>query len=159
MDGQSHLLVADPGKEAVFRIKLADETEWKRTGQVDFVDNSLSARSGTIRTRAIVENKDRLLTPGVFGRIQLYGGEYDALLIPDSSVVSDQARKIVFVVGSDNVVQGRPVTLGPLIDGLRVVRGGLKPDDKVVLDGLANPMVRPGAKIAPQKGQITAKAQ
>lgn len=141
------------------RIKLADETGWKRTGKVDFVDNILSPRSGTIRTRAIVENKDRLLTPGVFGRIQLYGGEYDALLIPDSAVVSDQARKIVFVVGKDDKVEGRQITLGPIVDGLRVVRDGLKPDDRVVLDGLANPMVRPGAKIAPQKGQITAQAQ
>jgi RND family efflux transporter MFP subunit len=140
-------------------IKLADETEWKRKGKVDFVDNVLSPRSGTIRTRAIVENKDRLLTPGVFGRIQLYGGEYDALLIPDSAVVSDQARKIVFVVGADNVVQARPITLGPLYEGLRVVRQGLKPDEKVVLDGLANPMVRPGAKVVPQKAQIAAKAQ
>jgi membrane fusion protein, multidrug efflux system len=141
------------------RIKLADEADWKRTGKVDFVDNVLSPRSGTIRTRALVENKDHLLTPGVFGRVQLYGGEYDALLIPDSAVVSDQARKIVFVVGKDNVVQARPVTLGPLYEGLRVVREGLKPDDKVVLDGLANPMVRPGAKIAPQQGKITASAQ
>ena len=140
------------------RIRLADETVWTRTGKVDFVDNSLSLRSGTIRTRAIVDNKDHLLTPGVFGRIQLYGGEYDALLIPDSAVVSDQARKIVFLVGNDNVVQARPVTLGPVVDGLRVVRTGLKADDKVVLDGLSNPMVRPGAKIVPQKGEIVAKA-
>jgi multidrug efflux system membrane fusion protein len=140
-------------------IKLADESDWTRTGKVDFVDNSLSLRSGTIRTRAIVENSDRLLTPGVFGRVQLYGGEYDALLIPDSAVVSDQARKIVFVVGKDDKVEGRPVTLGPIVDGLRVVREGLRPDDRVVLDGLANPMVRPGAKIAPQKGEITAKAK
>jgi multidrug efflux system membrane fusion protein len=140
------------------RIKLADESDWTRTGKVDFVDTTLSLRSGTIRTRAIIENKDRLLSPGVFGRVQLYGGEYDALLIPDSAIVSDQARKIVFVVGNDNVVQGRPVKLGQLVDGLRVVRDGLKPDDKVVLDGLANPMVRPGAKINPQKGEIVAKA-
>jgi RND family efflux transporter MFP subunit len=138
-------------------IKLADETDWKRQGKVDFVDNVLSPRSGTIRTRAIVENSDRLLTPGVFGRVQLYGGEYDAVLIPDSAVVSDQARKIVFVVGPENVVQARPVTLGPIYEGLRVVRSGLKADDKVVLDGLANPMVRPGAKIVPQKAQIAAK--
>jgi len=141
------------------RIRLADETDWKRIGKIDFVDNSLSLRSGTVRTRAIVDNKDHLLTPGVFGRIQLYGGDYDALLIPDAAVVSDQARKIVFVVGNDNVVQARPVTLGQLVEGLRVVRDGLKPDDKVVLDGLANPMVRPGAKIQPQKGEIVAKAQ
>jgi RND family efflux transporter MFP subunit len=140
------------------RIRLADETEWTRPGKVDFVDNTLSARSGTIRTRAIVDNKDGLLTPGVFGRIQLFGGEYDALLIPDSAVVADQARKIVFVVGKDGVVQARPVTLGPLVDGLRVVREGLAATDQVVLDGLANPMVRPGAKVMPQKGQIVAKA-
>jgi membrane fusion protein, multidrug efflux system len=145
--------------EIPVRIRLADETDWTRTGKVDFVDNSLSPRSGTIRTRAIVQNKDHFLTPGVFGRIQLYGGEYDALLIPDSAVISDQARKIVFVVGNDNMVQARPVTLGPLVDDLRVVREGLKPEDKIVLDGLANPMVRPGAKVVPQEAQITAKAK
>lgn len=141
------------------KIKLADETEWKREGKVDFVDNVLNPRSGTIRTRAIVDNSDKLLTPGVFGRVQLYGGEYDAMLVPDSAIVSDQARKIVFVVGPENVVQARPVVLGPIYDGLRVIRSGLKADEKVVLDGLANPMVRPGAKVVPQKAQIAAKAQ
>jgi multidrug efflux system membrane fusion protein len=135
------------------RIRLADETDWTRNGKVDFVDNTLSARSGTIRTRAIVENKNQLLTPGIFGRVQLFGGEYDALLIPDSAVVSDQARKIVFVVDND-VVKAKPVTLGPIVDGLRVVREGLAATDNVVLDGLANPMVRPGAKVKPQKGEI-----
>src|SRR5262249_40593806 len=104
------------------RIRLADETDWKRTGKIAFVDNSLRLRSGPIRTRAGVDNKDHLLTPGVFGRVQLYGGEYDALLVPDGAIVSDQARKIVFLVGNDNVVQARPVTLGPIVDGLRVVR-------------------------------------
>jgi RND family efflux transporter MFP subunit len=141
------------------RIRLADETEWTRGGKVDFVDNTLGARSGTMRTRAIVENKSQLLTPGIFGRVQLFGGEYDALLIPDSAVVSDQARKIVFVVNKDNVVQAKPITLGPLVDGLRVIRDGLATTDNVVLDGLANPMVRPGAKVTPQKGEIkTAQA-
>ena len=136
------------------RIKLADESEWRRLGTIDFVDTVLSPRSGTVRTRAVVENSDHLLTPGVFGRVQLYGGEYNAVLVPDTAIVSDQARKIVFVVGSDNVVQARPVRLGPLYEGLRVVHDGLKPDDRVVLDGLANPMVRPGAKVMPQKGEI-----
>ena len=136
------------------RIRLADETEWARTGKVDFVDNTLSPRSGTMRTRAVVENKDQLLTPGIFGRVQLFGGEYDALLIPDSAIVSDQARKIVFTVGPDNVVQAKPITLGPLVDGLRVIRTGLAASDNIVLDGLANPMVRPGAKVVPQKGEI-----
>ena len=136
------------------RIRLADETEWTRSGKVDFVDNTLSARSGTMRTRAIVENKNQLLTPGIFGRVQLFGGEYDALLIPDTAIVSDQSRKIVFTVNKDNVVQAKPVTLGPLVEGLRVVREGLAATDNVVLDGLANPMVRPGAKVMPQKGEI-----
>lgn len=140
------------------RIRLSDETEWKRTGKVDFVDNAMTARSGTIRVRALVDNKDQLLTPGIFGRLQLFGGEYDALLIPDSAIISDQARKIVFVVGPGDVVQAKPVTLGTLVDGLRVIRTGLAPTDKVVLDGLANPMVRPGAKVVPQKAEITAKA-
>jgi membrane fusion protein, multidrug efflux system len=142
------------------RIRLADETEWTRTGKVDFVDNTLSARSGTIRTRAVVENKNQLLTPNIFGRVQLFGGEYDALLIPDSAVVSDQSRKIVFTVGDNNVVAAKPITLGPIVESLRVVRDGLTPTDQVVLDGLANPMVRPGAKVVPQKGEITtAKAK
>ena len=141
------------------RIRLSDETEWKRTGKVDFVDNAMTARSGTIRVRALVDNKDQLLTPGIFGRLQLFGGEYDALLIPDSAVISDQARKIVFTVGDDGVVQAKPVTLGTLVDGLRVIRSGLTPTDRVVLDGIANPMVRPGAKVVPQKGEIVAKAK
>ena len=142
------------------RIRLADETDWTRTGKVDFVDNSSSARSGTIRTRAVVDNKNQLLTPGIFGRMQLFGGEYDALLIPDRAIVSDQSRKIVFTVGDDNVVAAKPVDPGPIVDGLRVVRDGLSADRPVVLDGLANPMVRPGAKVVPQKGEIsTAKAK
>ena len=110
------------------RIRLADETEWTRTGKVDFVDNSFAPRSGTIRTRAVVDNKNQLLTPGIFGRVQLFGGEYDALMIPDSAIISDQARKIVFTVGDDNVVKAKPVTLGPIVDGLRVVRDGLAAD-------------------------------
>jgi multidrug efflux system membrane fusion protein len=136
------------------RIRLADETDWTRTGKVDFIDNQLSPRSGTIRVRALVDNKDQLLTPGVFGRLQLFGGEFDAVLIPDAAVVSDQARKAVFVVDAANTVLMKPVVLGQLVDGLRVVREGLAPADRVVLDGLANPMVRPGAKVMPQKGEF-----
>lgn len=138
------------------RIRLADETLWSRTGKMDFLDNQLSPRSGTLRSRAILENKDELLTPGVFGRLQLFGGEIDALLIPDSAVLSDQARKIVFALGPGNVVRPAPVTLGPIVDGLRVVRDGLQPADRVIIDSLANPAVRPGVKVAPQAGEIKA---
>lgn len=140
------------------RIRLADEKDWPHTGLMNFVDNQLSTRSGTLRGRAIVENKAQLLQPGLFGRLQLFGGQADALLIPDSAVVSDQARKIVFVVGKGDAVEARPVTLGPIIDGLRVVRDGLDRDARLIIDGIANPAVRPGAKVVPQAGKITASA-
>ena len=148
-----------PEGQAAVHIRLADETEWTRTGKVDFIDNQLSLRSGTIRARAVVDNKDGLLTPGVFGRIQMYGGQFDAFLVPDTAIVSDQARKIVFVIGKDNVVAAKPVVLGPIVDGLRAVSKGLEASDRVVLDGLANPFVRPGAKVVPQKAAITAQKQ
>jgi membrane fusion protein, multidrug efflux system len=152
--------VRSSGREAKHpvRVKLADDKEWSRVGQLDFVDNQLNPKSGTLRGRAIFENKDQLFTPGLFARMQLYGGEFDALLIPDGAIVSDQARKVVFVVGADNVVKAQPVSLGGIVDGLRVVKTGLKAEDQVVIDGLANPMVRPGAKIVPQAGQIKAAA-
>lgn len=136
------------------RLKLADERDWSREGRLDFVDNQLNPRSGTLRGRAVFANADQLFTPGLFARIQLFGGEIDALLVSDQSIVSDQARKIVFTVGPENVVRASAVELGGLVDGLRVVRSGLKPDDRVVIDGLANPMVRPGAKVTPQPGQM-----
>jgi membrane fusion protein, multidrug efflux system len=140
------------------RLKLADETEWKRIGKMDFVDNQLNARSGTLRGRAVFANKDELLYPGLFARMQLFGGEFDAVLVPDTSIVSDQARKIVFTVGADNIVKPVPVTLGAIVDGLRVIKTGLTKDDRVVIDGLANPAVRPGTKVAPQTGTIKAVA-
>lgn len=140
------------------RVKLADDTSWSREGRLDFVDNQLNPRSGTLRGRAVFANADQLFTPGLFARLRLFAGDVDALLIPDSAVVSDQARKIVYIVGADNVVQARSVQLGDLHDGLRVVRAGLQPTSRVVLDGLANPMVRPGAKVVPQPGQINVTA-
>ncbi len=140
------------------RIRLADEKNWPHTGKMNFVDNQLSTRSGTLRGRAVVDNAKQLLQPGLFGRLQLFGGEADALLIPDSAIVSDQARKIVFVLGKDVVVEGRPVTLGPIVDGLRVVRDGLDKQSRIIIEGLANPAVRPGTKVVPQEGQIKAAA-
>lgn len=136
------------------RIRLADEDKFNHEGKMDFVDSQLSPRSGTLRGRAIVENKSELLVPGLFGRLQLFGGEVDALLVPDSAVVSDQASKIVFMVGPDNVIKQAPVTLGPIVDGLRVIEKGLDANNQIVVNGLANPAVRSGAKIAPQPSQI-----
>lgn len=146
------------GREAAHpvRIRLADDKDWTREGRLNFVDNQLNPRSGTLRARAILDNKDGLFTPGLFARLQLFGGEIDALLVPDAAIVSDQTRKIVFAVDADGVVKAMPVELGVIVNGLRVVRTGLKPDDKIVIDGLANPFVRPGAKVTPQPGQFKA---
>jgi multidrug efflux system membrane fusion protein len=136
------------------RIRLADETEFNHDGKLDFLDNALNPRSGTLRARAVVPNEKGILQPGLFARVQLFGGEIDALLVPDSAIVSDQARKIVFVAGNDGVISGVPVTLGPLEGGLRAIIAGLAKTDRVVIDGIANPMVRPGAKITPEEGEI-----
>lgn len=141
------------------RIRLADEPDFTHEGRMNFVDNQLSARSGTLRGRAVLDNKSGLLTPGVFGRLQLFGGDLDALLIPDSAVISDQAKKIVFTVDKDDTVVATPITLGPIVDGLRVVKTGLEKSMKVVIEGIANPAVRPGARVIPQlaPGKAAAK--
>jgi RND family efflux transporter MFP subunit len=136
------------------KIRLADEKTYSHRGVMNFVDNALNPRTGTMRGRAIVDNKNSLLQPGMFGRLALFGGDVDALLIPDAAIVSDQARKIVFVVGDDGAIKGVPVQLGPIESGLRIITSGLGANDRVVIDGIANPMVRPGAKVTPQDGTI-----
>ncbi|WP_332697633.1 efflux RND transporter periplasmic adaptor subunit [Bosea sp. (in: a-proteobacteria)] len=140
------------------RVRLSDETNWNRAGEIDFVDNALNARSGTIRGRAVFANPDRFLTPGAFGRLRLDAGEIDALLVPDAVIVSDQANKIVLTVGPENKVVPKPVTLGQISDGLRVITKGLAATDKVIVNGLASPMVRPGVTVAPQSTEIKAAA-
>ena len=140
------------------QVRLADETSWKRQGKIDFVDNAFNARSGTIRSRAVFENKDQFLTPGTFGRVRVYAGQVEALLVPDAVIVSDQASKIVLIVGADNKVVPKPVVLGQITDGLRVITKGLEKDDKVIINGLASPMVRPGVTVTPQAGEIKVAA-
>ncbi|WP_424360126.1 efflux RND transporter periplasmic adaptor subunit [Methylocystis parvus] len=135
-------------------VRLSDETDWKRMGSIDFLDNQLNARSGTIRARAVLDNKDLFLTPGAFGRVRVNGGDLAALLIPDAAIASDQTNKIVMTVTPDNKVVPKPVSLGPLHKGLRVILSGLDPKDRVITAGLANPMVRPGAIVAPTEGVI-----
>jgi RND family efflux transporter MFP subunit len=136
------------------QVRLSDETEWTHMGRMNFVDNEVNAHSGTIRGRAVFDNKDDFFAPGTFGRLRLFGGTMDLLLVPDGAVVSDQARKIVFAVGTDSKVAAKPVTLGPIALGLRAVTAGLAPDDKVIIGGLANPFVRPGAVVKPTPGEI-----
>ncbi len=136
------------------RVRLADEATWAHEGTMDFVDNAFNQRSGTIRGRALLPNKDDLLSPGIFARIAVYGGDMDALLVPDAAIVSDQANKVLFTVTADNVIAATPVTLGPVYEGLRVIKSGLKPDDRIVIEGVANPAIRPGTKVAPTEGTI-----
>ena len=138
-------------------VRLADETEFKHQGRMDFVDNVVNAKTGTIRGRAIFENKDGLLTPGFFGRLRLFGGQRDAFLIPDSVISSDQASKIVFTVADDGTVGTKKVELGPIVDGLRVVRSGLAPTDRIVIDGIQR--ARPGQKVTAEEGKIESPAK
>jgi membrane fusion protein, multidrug efflux system len=138
------------------RVQLADEKDWPHRGVMNFVDNEINARSGTIRGRAVFENKDLFLTPGTFGRLRLYGGPLDALLIPDAAVQSDQATKVVLVVGEDGKVAARPVTLGGVARGLRIVTSGLTASDRVVIGGLANPFVHPGVTVTARQIEIHA---
>lgn len=138
------------------KMKLSDEGDYKHEGSMNFVDNAFNERSATVRARAIFDNKDGFLTPGVFGRLALFGGETEALLIPDAAILSDQARKIVLTVDAENKVVATVVTLGLIFDGLRVIKSGLKGDERIIIEGVANPMVRPGVKVAPENGTIAA---
>jgi multidrug efflux system membrane fusion protein len=130
------------------QVTLTGETKPSHDGKVDFLDNRLDVSTGTLRGRAVIPNKDYSILPGQFGRVRLIGSSpYEALLLPDAAIATDQSRKIVFVVKDDDTVEARPVTLGPLDDGLRVIREGLKPEDRVIVDGLQR--ARVGAKVSP----------
>jgi membrane fusion protein, multidrug efflux system len=144
---------AKDGSVDKVEIALSDETRFARPGRLDFVDNALNRSSGTIHARATVANPDRLLTPGEFARVRLIvGAPVRALLVPDVAVLPDQAHHIVMSVGPDNTVVPKQVEVGDLHGGLRVIRSGLAPNDRVIIDGV--PRAVPGAKVAPQNGTI-----
>lgn len=130
-------------------LTLTDERLGQRKGLLDFVDNRLDAASGTIRLRAVFENKDLFLTPGLFGRVTIGASDpYQGILLPDEAIGSDQDRRVVYVVGENNIVNLKPVRIGPRIDGYRVIRDGLTGNETVVVNGLVR--VRPGAPVTPQ---------
>ena len=137
-------------KEAVdVKIGLANEEGFPHSGKLEFVDNQLDSRSGSVRMRATFANADRLLAPGLFARVQIAGGApSQQILIQDRAVGTDQDRKYVYVVDKDGKAEYRGVKLGPTNDGLRIVRDGLKPGERIVVNGLQR--VRPGAPIAAQ---------
>lgn len=132
------------------QARLIDEDDWTHTGRMSFVDNELDPTAGTIRGRATFDNPDDLLTPGLFARLRLIAsGEYEALLVPEEAVLSDQARKILLVVDEAGMVSASVVELGPLHQGFRVIRAGLEPTDMVIVNGVQR--ARPGGQVAPQE--------
>jgi RND family efflux transporter MFP subunit len=134
-------------------IALSDETHFARQGTLDFVDNALNRSSGTIHARATVPNPDHLLVPGEFARVRLaVGAPAQALLVPDTAVLPDQSQHVVMTVSRDGMVVPKPVEIGDLRGGLRVIRSGLAPGDRVIIHGI--PHAAPGVKITPQDGTI-----
>lgn len=145
------------GQPVDVKVGLAGEEGFPHSGKLEFVDNQLDSRSGSVRMRATLANADRALAPGLFARVQIAGGApTPQILIVDRAINTDQDRKFVYVVDKDGKAEYRSVKLGPLDDGLRIVREGLKPGEKIVVNGLQR--VRPGAPIAAQVVPMVAKA-
>ncbi|MBB5705612.1 efflux RND transporter periplasmic adaptor subunit [Sphingopyxis panaciterrulae] len=137
-------------------VRLQDESNYRWKGRVDFTDNAINAHSGTMRVRAVIDNPDYFLTPGMFGNMRLaQGGKVSALLVPDAAVRTDQARKQLFVVAKDGTVAARPVETGPLVAGLRVIRSGLTAQDRVVVQGIQ--FAQPGTKVTAKPTTIRPK--
>ena len=141
------------GAPVTVRVGLANEEGYPHQGKLEFVDNQLDPKTGSVRMRATFANADNVLVPGLFARVQIDGGNgakdlTKAMLISERAIGTDQNRKFVFVVGADSKAEYRPVKLGPTIDGLRVVREGLKTGEKIVVNGLQR--VRPGAPVTAQ---------
>jgi RND family efflux transporter MFP subunit len=139
-------------------IQLSDEKNYRWHGRMQFVDNAIDPQSGTIHAFALVANPQGFLVPGMFGRARLLGsGSYRAMLIPDESIVTDQTRRFVYVVGRDGKTVQRPVETGPLVEGLRVIKAGLAPTEHVVLDGLVR--LQPGMPVKEHMTQIKPRAE
>lgn len=143
----------EQGSGGVAQIRLQDEPDYRWSGRLDFTDNGIDPRSGSIRARAVLANPELFLTPGMFGNMRLGSGRtVTALLVPDAAVRTDQARKVVLVVDRAGTVASRPVTPGPLVDGLRVIRSGLAPGDRVVIAGTQ--LAQPGGKVQVRVGRV-----
>jgi membrane fusion protein, multidrug efflux system len=148
---------ARSGQPVMVRVGLANEEGFPHEGKLEFVDNQLDTRAGSVRLRAVFANRDDVMAPGLFARVQIGGGvDKPALLISDRAVGTDQSHKFVFVVSGDGKAEYREVKLGPVVDGLRVVKAGLKPGEKIVVNGLQR--VRPGSPIAAQTVPMVASA-
>jgi RND family efflux transporter MFP subunit len=139
------------------KLRLLDEDAFVHEGRVDFMDNAIDRSSGTIRVRAEFANADGTFTPGMFARVEVPSGPpSQALLVPDVAIGTEQVRKFVLIVDDQNIVRIKYITLGPVIDGLRVIATGLTPEDRVVVNGLMR--ARPGMTVMPQTAASTASA-
>lgn len=144
---------AQSGRRAVVQVRLQDEPDYRWNGYVDFTDNQIDPSSGSVRLRAVIANGAGFLKPGMFGHARMQGSSaYRAMLIPDAAVVADGARRVAYVVAQDGTVSMRPLQLGPISGGLRVVRGGLRPNDRVIINGVQR--ARPGQKVQARPGRI-----
>lgn len=145
----------DTLQNAPVRIKLQGADDYGINGRIDFVDNALSNGSGTITVRAVVQNPDGKLRPGLFGQLQLAASApRPAFLLPDTAIVTDGARRVVYVIGAKDVVQARPVTLGPVLGNLRVIKTGVTSKDRIIVGGIQR--ARPGQPAKVQAGTIAA---
>jgi multidrug efflux system membrane fusion protein len=134
------------GAPVSVRVGLANEDGFPHEGKLEFVDNQLDIRTGSVRLRAVFANEDRTMAPGLFARVQIGGGdEHRSLLVADRAVGTDQSHKFVYVVNAKGEAERREVTLGPVVNGLRVVRHGLNPGEKIVINGLQR--VKPGQPV------------
>jgi multidrug efflux system membrane fusion protein len=146
------------GSHNPVRVGLANEAGYPHEGTVDFVDNQVDAATGTIRARAILRNPDRAFTPGMFARVQLEGSaEFDALLIDDKAVLTDQDRKYVYVLDAENKAVRKDVVLGRTVEGLRVVQSGLQAQEKVIVHGVQK-VFFPGMPVTPTVIEMGAAA-
>lgn len=138
--------------------KLPDEEEWAHKGALEFLDNQVNQTSGTIRARATFPNGDGVFTPGQFAHIRVPGSEpYEAILLPETAIVTDQSQKIALVVAEDGTVGVKILRVGPNYDGMRIIREGLTPQDRVVINGLLR--ARPGSKVTAEMGEIESGPQ
>jgi multidrug efflux system membrane fusion protein len=144
------------GKAPKVRMALLDEQGFPHEGVVDFIDNRLNPQTGAVRMRATFDNAGGRFTPGLSARLRMESAAaYDAVLVPERSIGTDQTKKFIYVVGADGKPQFREVHLGALADGMRVVKGSVKPGEHVVVDGLQR--IQPGMLVAPQVLQVDAK--
>lgn len=139
------------------QLQLANEVGFPHMGVVDFVDNQVDPATGTVRGRGVFSNADGWMLPGLFARVRIPGsGRYDTLLVPDAAVLSDQSETLLMVVNAKNVVEPRPVTLGALFGDLRAIQKGVRPEDRVIINGLVH--ARPGVAVTPVDGGFSLAA-